>query len=315
MKLFITGISGLLGLNFALQVKDRFTVSGSYNSHRVSFPEIQTAHLNLLSLSSVEDALASIKPDIVIHTAALTSVDDCESNPVLAQQVNQAAAQYVAQGAASVGARLVHISTDHLYDGTQSWVTEADPTAPLNTYAETKFQGELSVLETCPDALVVRTNFYGWGTSIRTSFSDWILRSLAERQTLNMFTDSYFTPILLNDLIELTLQLVDASTSGTVNVGGNDRISKCDFAVELAQAFGYPTDLVNPVSLDSFVSKAVRPKDMSFSSLKAETILNTRMPDLGESLQRLKSLREAGWPQTLESAIAGPAFLADVSYQ
>jgi dTDP-4-dehydrorhamnose reductase len=313
VKLFITGISGLLGLNFALQARNRFAVSGAHNLHPVSVPEVESTQLDITSLQAVEALLAAAHPDVMVHTAALTNVEQCESDPALAQQINQVSAQHVARSASALGARLVHISTDHLFDGTRQWTSESDPPSPMNTYAKTKYQGELSVLEACPDALIIRTNFFGWGTPVRTSFSDWILNSLENREQLNMFSDGYFTPILINDLVELIIRLIDIEASGIINVGGSDRVSKYEFALELARTFDYPTDRITPVSMDSFGFNAARPKDMSFRSEKIESILATKMPALADSLARLKSLQSKGWPQMLESAISGPVFIPNVT--
>ena len=192
-------------------------------------------------------------------------------------------------------------------------MTETDIPCPLNFYAETKYQGELSVLEVSSDALIIRTNFFGWGTPLRSSFSDWILRSLEDHQPLNMFSDGYFTPILINDLIDLIIKLVTSNMNGTFNVAGADRVSKYEFACELARTFGHSTERINPVNMDSFNFKAARPKDMSLWSQKTESILNRPMPTLIESLLRLKALREAQWPNTLGAAVPGSEIIPDSS--
>ena len=313
MKLFITGISGLLGLNLALQTKDDFTVSGAFHSQPVSLPGCETVPLDVTSPQEVDGALGSLRPDLIIHTVAMTDVDRCESNPTLAQELNQVAARNVARSAAAIGARLVHISTDHLFSGTNPWTTESESPTPVNVYARTKFEGETSVREACPDALIVRTNFFGWGTSVRTSFSDWVLGRLRDGQDLNMFSDAYFTPVLINDMVDLILKLVDHEATGVINIGGADRISKYGFALELAREFGYSADRITPVSMDTIDLNAVRPKDMSFSSQKIESLLDTKMPALADSLARLKSLSVSGWPGALESAIAGPAALSNMA--
>ena len=311
MRLFITGVSGLLGLNLAWQLRDQFEITGAYLSHPVSVPGCRMLRLDMTSLLEAQEIIESAQPDVVINTVALTDVDRCESDPALAKLLNQKTALNAAQAASRTSAKLVHISTDHLFDGTKAWTTEVDDPSPLNTYAKTKYEGELSVREFCPKGLIVRTNFFGWGTSHRASFSDWVVRSLEDGRPLNMFTDSYFTPILVNDFIALVIRLVHSGVSGVINVGGADRVSKHEFALELARTFGLPTDRITPVSMDSHDFKAVRPRDMSLSSHRAESLLDTKMPTLSESLIRLKKLRADLWPQKLESATAGPASLPD----
>src|SRR3990172_2116970 len=172
MKLFVSGVSGLLGMNLALQARDRFQISGCYYAHPVILEGVQTLKLDLISLSSLEQALLEVGADVVIHTGGLTNVEECEANPQLAYRLNVEATRNVAKVTNTLGAKLVHISTDHGFDGTAPWKTEDDVPAPLNIYARTKREAEEVVLEECRNSLIIRTNFFGWGTPARASFSE-----------------------------------------------------------------------------------------------------------------------------------------------
>jgi dTDP-4-dehydrorhamnose reductase len=303
MKLFITGISGLLGLNIALEVGERYQVSGSYYTHPVALDGGQAVKLDLASFEVAERTLRHFQPDVVIHTVGLTSVDACEADPALAYSLNVEAANFTAKSARALGAKLVHISTDHLFDGIAPWRREEDAPYPLNVYARTKAQAEDVVLQACPDALVIRTNFFGWGTSVRASFSDWIINSLEQGRELTMFYDVFFTPILINDLVELILGLVGRGAKGIFHVTGGERVSKYDFAIKLAEVFDYPRDKIRAISVENFSFKALRPKDMSLSSEKAEKYLRMPMPTVAEGLERLRSLESGGIREALAKAI------------
>ena len=122
-----------------------------------------------------------------------------------------------------------------------------------------------------------------------------------------MFSDSFFTPIIINGLIDAIMELVLGGAKGTFHVGGSERLTKYDFALRMAEVFGYPTELITPVSIDTFAFNAVRPKDMSISSKKVQSWLQSDMPSIAESLERLRLLRQKGWPKLLAKAIAGPA--------
>lgn len=303
MRLFITGISGLLGLNAALAARDRFEVSGCFLSHPVAAEGIRAYQTDVRAVDAVAEALEPARPDVVIHTVGMSNVDACEVDPGLALDVNVSAARSVAEVTRALDARLVHISTDHLFDGQGSWKTEIDPLAPLNTYAKTKGEAEQVVLEAHPDALVIRTNFYGWGTSVRTSFSDWIIRALAQGTELTMFNDVFFTPILVNDLIEAIFALLAQEATGLFHLAGGERLSKYDFAVRMAETFGRPTARVRSVSATAVPLRARRPADMSLSCAKAEALLGRKMPSAITGLQRLKELERCGWPRVLQRAI------------
>lgn len=303
MKIFITGMSGLLGLNFARMAVDRFEVSGNYYSHPIAIDAVQAFQLDITSSEDVANTLSQIRPEVVIHTAGLTNVEKCEADPELAGLLHVEATANVASAAASVGSKFVHISTDHLFSGKDAWATETDEPAPLNAYAATKLRAERVAQSICPSALIIRTNFFGWGTSVRTSFSDWILRGLKQKDELTMFTDAYFTPILINDLVELIIQLFQAKETGIYHVAGRDRMSKYDYAIEMARVFGLPADNIRKTSLNDFQFKAQRPTDMSLSSEKMEKCLGVKMPTVVEGLEKLKRLGETGWAQSLEQAI------------
>ena len=306
MNLFITGISGLLGLNLALQYRHRFQVSGCYHNSPVDLDGVQALPLDIRQAHDTEKAIRAARPDVIIHTAGLTNVEGCEADPESALQLNAEAAGRVAKIAASLDARLVHISTDHLFDGTSSWKTEADAPAPLNAYARTKWLAEQAVMEACPHALMVRTNFYGWGTSVRASFSDWILQGLEQGRELTMFSDVFYTPILMNHLGEVIYDLLGRGAEGLFHVVGRERLSKYDFGLKVARAFGYPETLVSPISVEQFPFTAQRPKDMSLSSAKVEDFLQCHMPTVDDDLEEMLKLRRLNWPEDLERALPNP---------
>lgn len=265
----------------------------------------ETLRLDVTQLQAVEETLSGIRPDVIVNTVALTNVDECEGDPGLAHKLNVKSAQHLATVASTLGSQFVHISTDQLFDGVSPWKTEADPPAPINTYARTKWLAEQAVLEACPNALIVRTNFFGWGTSIRTSFSDWILQGLEQQRKLTMFSDVFFTPILINQLIEVITKLVSIKSGGIFNVAGAERLSKYAFAVQMAEVFGYPTHSILATSVQDFPFKAARPVDMSLSSKKTELYLGIQMPTVAEGLERLHSLQKNRWQEGIENSI-GP---------
>lgn len=302
MKVFITGISGLLGLNLALQIRERFQTSGCYHTHPVALDAIQAFSVDMTSCDAARRALTEVHPDVIVHTAGLTNVEICEASPELAHRLNVEATQHVATIAAGLEARLVHISTDHFLDGSRPWKTEEHLVTPLNLYAKTKWQAEQEVRRICPGALIIRTNFYGWGTPAKVSFSDWILRSLQQQTELTMFHDVLFTPILINDLVDVIMALIRERASGIFHVAGRERLSKFEFASQVADIFGHSKDPIRAISVAESPLRARRPKDMSLSSRKVESLLRITMPCVREGLERLRNLRQKGWPQALEQA-------------
>ena len=303
MKLLVTGVSGFLGLNAALQLRDRFELTGCYHAHPLTMSGVCTVRCDLTQADEIESLVDDSRPEIIVHAAGLTNVDQCERDPALAVRLNVAAARTVARQAQRIGARLLHISTDHLFDGTRPMRSETDPTSPLNVYAQTKWKAEREVQAACPGALIVRTNFFGWGSPVRESFSDWVLHGLQQSDQLRMFADVFFTPLLVNDLIDRAVALLERDGSGVVNIVGADRLSKYAFGLRLARTFGFSEDQILAVETSTVSLNAVRPRDMSLSSLRAEELLGSPMPSVDAGLARLQQLGAGGWPQKLARAV------------
>lgn len=303
MRLFITGMSGLLGLNAALQTKEQREVSGCYYSHPIFVKGVRALRIDATRYDELRDVLEGIRPDVILHTAGLTNVDRCEENPSLAYQLNVSTSENASRIAAALGASLIHISTDHLFDGTQALVKEETPPTPLNVYGRTKWEAEQVVQRYCPGALIIRTNFYGWGTSRRKSLSDWILDGLQTHRSLGMFSDVFFTPIFVNDLIDVSLSLLEAGGTGVFNVAGSERVSKDLFARLLAEVFTYSQNGIRCVSIDEAGLRARRPRDMSLSCEKVTGFLGRKMPGVMDGLKRMKAFYEQGWHKTMDMAL------------
>ena len=288
MKVMITGGSGLLGLNWALHARSRHDVAIVSHTRSVRMDGAVSLQWSLETPDSVRELCRNIGPQLIIHTVGYTNVDACQKDPDKAMHTNCKLAGQVAQVAKEVDAKLVHISTDHLFDGSQSSVDETEPPSPINVYGHTKLSGEKLVRSVNPEALVVRTNFYGWGHRYRQSFTDWVLDSIAARRKIDVFHDVYFTPILVDDLIESIEKLIELGVSGVVNVVSDERISKYDFARAIADEFHVSKDYIGRSSLSEGTFVAQRPADMSLSNRKATKLLGRSLGRASRGLLRLK---------------------------
>ena len=303
MKILITGVSGLLGLNAAVALAPRHDVIGGFLDHPIDVPNVHASRIDLSDRGAVDGWIQGERPDIVLHAAGLTNVDGCETNPSLAERLNVEAAETVAAAAARANARLLHVSTDHLYDGTRSMYSESDPVSPVNVYARTKLDAESAVRAAHPAAFVIRTNFYGWGHPARQSFSDWILASLRRGDTLTMFHDVHFTPLLVNDLVDVMMTLAATAAPGIYNVAGGERLSKHAFGSAVAARFGFDPSRIKAVSSDTFAFKARRPHDMSLDTSKTARAIGRPMPSAAEGIDRLARLEAERLPETLATAL------------
>ena len=247
-------------------------------------------------------ALHRHRPDTVVHTVGLTNVDECERDAERARHVNAELAGNVARATRCAGIRLIHISTDHLFAGNRPLCAEADSPQPLNVYARTKLEAEQCVLAAHPVALVVRTNFFGWGPRTRRSFSDWILDNLRAGREITLFDDVYFTPILIEALAHSAHDLLDRGCHGVINVAGDERISKYEFGRRLAQRFMLDIDLLRRGSMADAKLAASRPADMSLDNTLARERLGRKLGGIGDYLDALKRQETDGLVRQIHEA-------------
>jgi dTDP-4-dehydrorhamnose reductase len=217
--------------------------------------------------------LEEINCQVVVNTAGLASVEQCESEPTLAHHVNVTLASNVAKACTNLGIKLVHISTDHLFSGQEAMVREDQPIAPVNVYGKTKAEAEHRVSEINPEALVIRTNFYGWGTGYRQSFSDMVIKELRSYREIILFQDVLYTPILIESAAIVVHNLIDLKVSGIFHVVGDDRISKYEFGLRIAEKFGLDSSKIVPGYLANQSRLTKRPFDMSLSNSKVSNLL------------------------------------------
>jgi dTDP-4-dehydrorhamnose reductase len=276
-RILITGGSGLLALNWALAVRDRFSITLGLHKRNVSVPGIQTQAIDLESIDSLVRSIENLDPLVVIHSAGLTSVERCESDPGLAHHANVTLAANVAKACDILGVKLVHVSTDHLFDGQDIFVDENHVTAPVNVYGKTKAEAEWRVLESNPHSLVIRTNFFGWGTSYRHSFSDMVIDALRSGEELKLFRDVFYTPILVESVASVIHDLIDLNANGIFNVVGDERISKFGFGLKIAAQFSLDSQRIRPVLFLDQAALVLRPLDMSLSNRKVSDFLGRRL--------------------------------------
>ncbi len=302
-SILITGGSGLLAINWAIAIRDECEVILLLHQRKISLRGVKTDVMSLDSLDKCLTVVNKHQPDVVIHTAGLTSVEECESNPNLAQEVNVDLAKNIAIACNKQSVKLVHISTDHLFSSNQEFSTEESITNPVNNYAKTKLQGEQQALENCKDALVIRTNFFGWGTKYRQSFSDFILNKLRNNEQIDLFSDVFFTPILVSELSKKVHQLINANFSGIFNVAGSERLSKYEFGIKLSECFNLESSLISKISISNKSNLVRRPKDISLSNVNLFQAIDCRMTSIDRQFKILKQQESSSVKNQVETDI------------
>ena len=285
-RILITGGSGLLGGNWALARAGIDEVVLGLNKRSINLSPATTVDIALDNKELLARQLDEIKPDFVVHAAAITSVEACENNPEAAYAINAGYAGLMAGLCSEANIGFVQISTDHLFDGRQPLLDEQASTCPLNAYGRSKASAENLVLEAHPSALIVRVNFFCWGPQYRSSFSDWIVNALQNGSPVTLYDNVFFTPLYAGQIIDICHQLVDGGATGIYHLSSSDRISKFDFGMRLARVFDLDLSLIARGTYSD--DEVARPLDMSLDNRKVRDRLNIVSLPIDASIAMLK---------------------------
>lgn len=301
MRILITGTSGLLGLNLALAASPNHQIIGLDRQRLANLP-FALLNADLLAPGAVEGALDSAKPDWLIHCAALADLEACEADPELSQRLNAVLPGQLAEACNGRGVRMVHISTDAVFDGAQEApYREEDEPNPLGVYARTKLAGEDAVLAANPQAAVARVNFYGWSLSGKRSLAEFFVNNLSAGRPVNGFSDVRFCPMFVGDLADLLLAMLAGGLSGLYHAVGPDSMSKYDFGLAIARRFGWDEGLVSPQSVDRSGLTARRAHNLTLSTHRLSTALGASLPAFSTGLERFYTQYQQGYPQKIRS--------------
>lgn len=284
MKVLVTGGDGQLGTELCLRLR-------AAGHEAVAFTQKDA---DFTAADALRAAIAQRHADWVVNCAAHTAVDKAESEPELAYAVNRDGARAVAEAVAGYGGKLLHISTDFIFDGTQSHpYIEVDAANPLGVYGASKLAGEQAVLEVLPEAAILRT---AWVHGAHGhNFVKTMLRLAAERDELTVVDDQIGTPSWTGDIAEALIALITAGAQGVYHFTNEGVASWYDFAVAIldeARALGFPikAQRVRPIPTAAYPTPARRPAYSVLDKQKIRALLGRPIPHWRESL--ITMLRE-----------------------
>ncbi len=296
-RILVTGASGLLGLNFCLRFYRQHELTGVVNSHPLPgarFPVVQT---DLARPGEIEHLLDQVQPALLLNAAALANIDDCESMPEQTWRINVDLPRSMAKACSSRGVRLIHLSTDAVFDGLRGDYSEEDEPSPRSVYARSKLASEHAVLEELPGALVARLNFYGWSLFGKRSLAEFFFYNLSERKPVLGFVDVQFCPLEVTHLAEILLRLDELGCGGLYHVVSSQSLTKHAFGLAVAERFGLDGSLIRPVSVRESGLRAVRSPDLRLRTDKLTTALGQPPPGQTECLQRFFEQYQSCYPQ------------------
>ncbi len=283
IKILVLGAGGFLGTKITGVLSKNHNVKPYYRLKKPSM-DIQDG-------KKVIRETVKIKPDVVLNCAGLTDVDLCETNKRLADNVNVESTRGIAKACNLAGAKLVHISTDYVFDGARGGYTEEDATNPINFYGETKLKSEKIISSDCENYIIARVSvLYGVnGDNTERGFVRHMYDSMVLGKNVNAFYDQYGTPTLTDDIAGALDALIQHDSTGIFHVAGPQKLTRYEMALAFADTFGFDRGLINKISMDTLHLPAKRPVDTSLTTDKI-TALGVRMRTFDEGVAIMKSM-------------------------
>lgn len=293
-RLAIVGGSGLLG-RYLIQeaVGSNDTVLSTYQTMPVSVQGISEARLDLRDVTATKEVLERFQPDMVLLPGAMTNVDQCERSPTQSWEINAEGPMNVANVCKDIGAKLLYVSTDYVFNGMkQSKYYEFDTTDPISIYGQTKLEGERCTMDADKHNLVCRVSvLYGWNRSGKKNFVTWLLDELENKRPVNVFDDQWVSPTYAPHCAKILLKLIKSDEKGVFHTSGPDCLNRHEIALMVAKEFGLDASLVRKVPTKSVDLLARRPERSCLSVDKVESILDMGMLSFGEGIKMMRSSR------------------------
>lgn len=249
-------------------------------------PRVLAYHpLDVTDRAAIKDAISLFKPDVIVHCAGMVNVDLAEHERELAWKTNVRSVEYLIEAARKTDGRIVHISSDYVFDGLKTPYAENASPNPLNYYGRTKLASENALRSSGVNHCIIRAAFfYGVEVHHKPSFALNVISSLKKNEIFEAYDDLYAPPTLIDDIAFAIIRAVEYKKSGIYHVAGPEMVSRYEFAQRIAAAFHLNASMLRPISY-SAESHAERPRHSSFITLKAQTELGLRITGIDEGLQ------------------------------
>ena len=269
-KLLITGVSGFLGWHICQAGLKSWDVIGTYNQNATQIDGVDVRCLDLCDSAGVIEFLDEVKPDAIIHAAAMSQPNACEVQPEHSAAVNIGATGCLAEWCGSAGIPMLFTSTDLVFDGEHAPYDEEVAVDPISVYGRYKVEAEKVVLENVSNGLVCRMPLmFGYRDGKSASFIGSWLDKMRSGDSLTLFDDEFRTPVSGNCAAEGLLLALESGWRGTLHFGGNESISRYEFGLKFADTFGVSAGLISAVKIADIKMASPRARDVSLDSSKA----------------------------------------------
>ena len=298
--MIITGVSGLLGNNLSFCLKDDYTILGLFHQHPCTIQGNRLERVDLTDPDRVRTVVREFQPDVIIHCAALSDIEYCESHQDLATKANVLATRHLIEAIDQTPCQFIFISTDSIYDETKGpLIDEQGAINPSNHYSWTKIEAEKEALKH-KNTLILRTNIFGWNIQEKFSLGEWIIHELSHQTKIKGFSDAEFSSIYTFELAKLIDRAIQKKIRGVYNAASRTHLSKYEFARAIARRFQLDETLIEPIPIGDFAFKAKRRKFMALDTSKIQRALNVPCPTIEECIEKFYQDHQKGVPPRIK---------------
>jgi dTDP-4-dehydrorhamnose reductase len=275
MRILVTGCNGLLGQKLVALIyskPERYLIATAKSKLIPSLPRGEFHLLDITSQTAVDEIISKTKPDVVINTAAMTQVDQCETEREKCWQANVEAVRYLVEACQKTNVHLVQVSTDFIFDGSHGPLDENEKPNPISYYGKSKLAGEVVIQKSTTDWAILRTVLvYGVTQDMsRSNIVLWVKKSLEDGKSINVVNDQWRTPTLAEDLAMGCLLAATKKTKGIFNISGDQMMTPYDIAIATADFFKLDKSLIHQTDSTKFSQPAKRPPKTGFIIEKAK---------------------------------------------
>ena len=240
--------------------------------------------LDITNSKQVEECIYECKPDIIIHLAAMTHVDNCELEPEIAQKINVEGTENVLK---TFNGKFIFLSTDYVFNGEAGPYSEEDEVDPINVYGRSKSDAEYLVKEKSHDWVILRTNVvWNIGGSFQASFADWIVNELSNGRAVNIVTDQWNNPTHTDDLGKVIDTIIHKDVQGLYHYGSSEVLNRYDFAKLIANVYKLDESLITPIATETLNKPAKRPLKSGLKTGKIKKDLQIKPSVLRDDIER-----------------------------
>jgi len=292
-KILITGSNGLLGqklVELLLSAKDIQIIATARGENRLPFHDgYEYQSMDITNREQVQEVVANTKPNVIIHTAAMTNVDQCESEKAACWAQNVSSVEYLIEACSKIDCFLLHVSTDFIFDGTSGPYKEDAEANPISFYGWSKYAAEKLVIHSNIRWGIARTVLvYGIAHDMsRTNIILWVKKSLEDGKNIKVVTDQWRTPTLAEDLAKGCALIAQQEAEGVFNISGKDFLTPYEMAIMTADFFKLDKSLISQADSTTFSQPAKRPPRTGFDLSKSREVLGYEPVSFTEGIEVL----------------------------